>query len=66
MGIEEEKKELIWEEFRQGSEGTTRNYQGCGLGLSIAKKYTEIIGGKIYLESKYGSGSTFILEIPFD
>ncbi|MCO6472587.1 MAG: PAS domain S-box protein, partial [Melioribacteraceae bacterium] len=66
IGIEEEKKELIWEEFRQGSEGTTRNYQGCGLGLSIAKKYTEIIGGKIYLESKYGSGSTFILEIPFD
>ncbi len=66
IGIEEEKKEIIWEEFRQVSEGTTRNYQGCGLGLSIAKKYTELIGGNIYLESKYGAGSTFFLEIPLD
>lgn len=66
IGIPDDKKELIWEEFRQGSEGTTRNYQGCGLGLSIAQKYTELIGGKIYLESEYGSGSTFTIEIPID
>ncbi|MFZ1289469.1 MAG: PAS domain S-box protein [Melioribacteraceae bacterium] len=62
IGIPEEKQGIIWEEFRQVSEGTTRNYQGTGLGLSIAKKYMELLGGKINLESEVGKGTTFILE----
>lgn len=64
IGIPKEKQEIIWEEFRQVSEGSTRSYQGTGLGLSIVKKYTELIGGKIYLESEEGKGSTFTLELP--
>ncbi len=65
IGIPTDKQDLVWKEFRQASEGTTRSYQGTGLGLSISKKYTELLGGKIYLESKEGSGSTFTLELPY-
>lgn len=64
IGISEEKQSLIWDEFRQASEGTNRAYQGTGLGLSITKRYTELIGGKIELISKFGNGSTFKIEIP--
>ncbi|MFA7288034.1 MAG: PAS domain-containing sensor histidine kinase [Melioribacteraceae bacterium] len=64
IGITEEKQSLIWEEFRQASEGTNRAYQGTGLGLSITKRYTELIGGKIQVISKFGEGSTFKVEIP--
>lgn len=64
IGIPKMKQELIWEEFRQVSEGTTRSYQGTGLGLAIVKKYTGLLGGKISLESDSGAGSTFILELP--
>ncbi len=64
IGIPKDKQEIIWEEFRQASEGFTRRFEGTGLGLSIAKKYTESLGGKIYLESEEGKGSIFILELP--
>ncbi len=64
IGIPADKHELVWKEFRQASEGTTRSYQGTGLGLSISKKYAELLGGNIYLESEEGKGSTFILELP--
>ncbi|KUO60788.1 hypothetical protein APF79_04720 [bacterium BRH_c32] len=64
IGISREKQSLIWDEFRQASEGTNRAYQGTGLGLSITKRYTELIGGKIELISKLGEGSTFKVEIP--
>lgn len=64
IGIEKQKQELIWEEFRQASEGYTRSYQGTGLGLAIVKKYIDLIDGKVTLESKPGEGSTFILRLP--
>ncbi|MBK7105431.1 MAG: PAS domain S-box protein [Ignavibacteriae bacterium] len=64
IGIPKEKQEIIWQEFRQVSEGTTRNYQGTGLGLSIAKKYIKLIGAKIYLESEINKGTTFFIELP--
>lgn len=64
IGIEKQKQELIWEEFRQASEGYTRSYQGTGLGLAIVKKYVTLIDGKVTLESKPGEGSTFILHLP--
>lgn len=59
IGISKEKQKLIWEEFRQASEGLSRKYEGTGLGLTIVKKYTELMGGKISLESKEGMGSAF-------
>ncbi|MBI1933845.1 MAG: PAS domain S-box protein [Ignavibacteriales bacterium] len=64
IGIPKDKQEIIWQEFRQASEGTTRNYQGIGLGLSIAKKYANLIGARIYLESEIGKGTHFYIEIP--
>ncbi len=64
IGIPNDKMELIFDEFRQASEGTTRSYQGTGLGLSIAKKYTSLLGGEITLRSEEGKGSDFILEFP--
>jgi len=63
-GISQEQKESIFERFRQGSELLTRNYEGAGLGLSISKAYVEMMGGKIWLESELGKGSTFYFTIP--
>ncbi|MCL6099049.1 MAG: CHASE3 domain-containing protein [Bacteroidetes bacterium] len=65
IGIPADKHEIIWEEFRQVSEGLNRSFEGTGLGLSIAKKYAELLNGKISLESTEGKGSSFILELPF-
>lgn len=65
IGIPADKQEIIWEEFRQASEGLNRSFEGTGLGLAIAKKYAELLNGKISLESIEGKGSSFILELPF-
>ena len=66
IGIPKEKQKVIWEEFRQVSEGTARNYQGSGLGLTIVQKYVQMINGKIKLESDEGRGATFIVDIPLE
>lgn len=66
IGIPKYKEELIFERFRQGSESFDRAYEGCGLGLSITKSYVEILGGKIWVESTEGKGSTFYFTIPYD
>ena len=63
-GIALENQSIIFEAFRQVSEGLDRNYEGCGLGLTIAKKIIEITGGNLSLESKLNSGSTFIISYP--
>jgi len=59
IGIKKEAQEFIFQEFRQGSEGMSRNYEGVGLGLTISKKFSELINAEISLESKTGEGSTF-------
>lgn len=64
IGIPEEKQEIVWEEFRQASEGLGRIFEGTGLGLTIAKKYTDLMDGKISLESKVGEGSCFTVTFP--
>jgi signal transduction histidine kinase len=64
IGIPEDKKDIVWLEFRQVSEGRTRNYQGTGLGLTIVKKNTELLGGQISFESEEGKGTTFTLLLP--
>jgi len=66
VGIADDKKELIFTRFRQGSESLTRNYEGAGLGLSISKAYVEMLGGKIWVESELGNGSTFYFTIPYN
>lgn len=64
IGIEEKNIELIFDEFRQVSEGFARNFEGNGLGLTIAKRITELMGGKISVESKLGVGSIFTIIAP--
>ncbi|MFA7289542.1 MAG: ATP-binding protein, partial [Melioribacteraceae bacterium] len=64
IGIAKDKQDIIWQEFRQASEGTNRDYQGTGLGLSIIKKYTELLGGVVELESELSNGSKFTLILP--
>ncbi len=66
MGIRPEQQEFIFERFRQGSDSLTRNYEGTGLGLSISKAYVQMLGGKIWFESDYGTGSVFSFNLPYD
>jgi PAS domain S-box-containing protein len=66
IGIPENQHELIFERFRQGSESHNRGYEGSGLGLSISKSYVEMLGGRIWVESEEGTGSTFYFTIPYN
>ena len=59
IGIAKKDQETIFDEFRQVSEGHNRHFEGAGLGLTIAKKFAEKMGGTISLESEVGKGSTF-------
>ena len=64
LGILQGQKEFIFEMFRQGSESLNRSYEGAGLGLSISKAFVKMLGGKIWVESDFGIGSTFYFTIP--
>jgi two-component system, sensor histidine kinase and response regulator len=59
IGIPLEKQKVIFEPFTQADTSTTRRYGGTGLGLSISMRLVEMMGGKVWLESEVGSGSTF-------
>ncbi|BDQ03315.1 MAG: hypothetical protein KatS3mg037_1890 [Ignavibacterium sp.] len=65
IGIPKDKLDIIFEEFRQASEGLARNFEGTGLGLSITKKFVQLLGGKIFVESQVGLGSTFTVVLPY-
>jgi PAS domain S-box-containing protein len=59
IGIEDKYHDVIFNIFRQIDDSHTRKYSGTGIGLSIAKRIVEILGGKIWLESEPGKGSVF-------
>ena len=63
-GIAEEDKESIFEKFRQLDGSITRPSTGSGLGLTICRELAAMLAGKLGMESKYGEGSTFWLDIP--
>jgi signal transduction histidine kinase len=64
IGIPADQIEAVFAEFRQVDSTTTRDFGGTGLGLSITKKFVELHGGRIWVESELGKGSTFYFTIP--
>ncbi|MBK7106543.1 MAG: HAMP domain-containing histidine kinase [Ignavibacteriae bacterium] len=64
IGIAKEKLSLIFEAFRQVSEGMNRLYQGIGLGLSVSKKFVEIMNGDLSVKSTLNKGTIFTIKIP--
>jgi signal transduction histidine kinase len=64
IGIKTEDMETIFQAFQQIDSGMTRKYDGTGLGLSICKRLVGLMGGKIWVTSVWGSGSTFSLSLP--
>lgn len=63
-GVTEEDKNIIFDEFRQADANLNRKYSGTGLGLAICKRYSELLNGKIVLESESGVGSIFTVTLP--
>ena len=64
IGVAPREREIIFEAFRQGDEGTTRKYGGAGLGLAICQQLASAMGGAITVESEVGKGSTFTAYLP--
>jgi signal transduction histidine kinase len=64
IGIAPEDQAAIFEEFRQVGRDDTRRQEGTGLGLTLAKKFVELHGGRIQVQSELGQGSTFTFTLP--
>ncbi len=64
IGIQQENFDILFDEFRQVDGSLTREYNGTGLGLAISKKLVELYGGRIWLESQLGVGTTFYFTVP--
>ena len=66
IGIPEEMHRQVFDEFRQVDGSTTRRYGGSGLGLSLARRLAQVLGGDIFVDSVPGEGSTFRVELPIE
>jgi PAS domain S-box-containing protein len=66
IGISDDQHEKIFDRFYQVEHQMARHFEGTGLGLSISKAYVEILGGRIWVESEPGKGSTFYFSLPFN
>lgn len=66
IGIPSEKLDIIFDRFRQVEEGSTRRYGGTGIGLYISKNIIDLLGGKMWVESKIGEGSKFYFNLPYE
>jgi len=64
IGIPQDELELIFDKYRQGGGGRHSTHMGTGLGLAICKKIVEAHGGRIWVESELGRGSTFYVSLP--
>ena len=65
IGIEQNKKQAIFDRFRKLEDDKTRVFRGAGLGLAICRNLVELLGGKIWVESVPGAGSSFYFTIPY-
>ncbi|MFK5970906.1 MAG: response regulator [Candidatus Marithrix sp.] len=64
IGITDEQQENLFQPFTQADSSTTRRFGGTGLGLAITKQFVEMLGGNIKVDSEFGIGSIFTLNIP--
>jgi CheY-like chemotaxis protein len=64
IGIPDDRQDAIFEAFRQADGSTTRRYGGTGLGLTISRRMVELSGGRMWLESASGRGTTFHFTMP--
>jgi signal transduction histidine kinase/CheY-like chemotaxis protein len=66
IGLTKEQQSKLFQSFSQADGSTTRKYGGTGLGLTICKQLTELMNGRIWVESQYGKGSSFFCEIDLE
>jgi signal transduction histidine kinase/DNA-binding response OmpR family regulator len=64
IGIREEMLDHVFEEFSQADDSTSRDFGGTGLGLPISRRFCQMMGGDLSVESTYGSGAAFTIELP--
>ncbi len=64
IGIEKDRQKIVFDRFMQADMSLSKPYEGAGLGLSIAKAYVDMLGGKIWLDSEPGKGAHFFFTIP--
>ncbi|GHU99958.1 hypothetical protein FACS1894211_06300 [Clostridia bacterium] len=65
IGISAEQKARLFHSFEQADNTITKKFGGTGLGLAISKKIAEMMGGRVWVESEQGNGSTFGFSVPF-